>query len=58
MICLSIPSVDDLDHGHIVFKAQGKDDSSGENKAQDHVGVFSSLNLLHQVTITFVYGLY
>ena len=51
MICLSIPSVDDLDHGHIVFKAQGKDDSSGEKKAQDHVVVFCRLNLLWQYTI-------
>ena len=51
MICLAIPSLDDSDYGSIVQKAKEKDDSSGPNKAQDHIVVFSSMNLLRQYTI-------
>jgi hypothetical protein len=51
MFCLSIPSMEDPDYGHIVVKAKEKDDLSGENKAQDHLVVFTTLNLLRQVTI-------
>jgi hypothetical protein len=51
MICLAIPSLDDPDYGSIIRKAQEKDAASGPNKAQDHIVVFSSMNLLWQYTI-------
>ncbi len=53
MICLAIPSLEDPDYGSIVLKATEKDDSSGPNKAQDHIVVFSSMNLLRQYTIVY-----
>ena len=51
MICLAIPSLDNPDYGSIVLKPLEKDNASGPNKAQDHIVVFSSMNLLWQYTI-------
>jgi hypothetical protein len=51
MICLPIPSEEDPDYGHIVLKAREKDNASGQNRAYDHLVIFSSINLLRQFTV-------